>query len=196
MPTSMLGFELTHIFLWVAFITCLLKPKNFLLALLFILVHFLFIDVVSVDYVLVGVALSSQSWLLLQALIAFFYSCVTYISKNYYLVAIFLLTFAIKSYIYIVDPNQAANFLWHGYGNLYYENILGWNISRILSLSVYVILVIENVRAYYDGSLSVVRHILLSNRDLFVHIKNETAALYKENKKVLYDPYFKKTSQN
>lgn len=188
----MLGFELTHIFLWAAFITCLLKPRNFPLGLLFILVHFLFIDVVSENYLFVGVKLSPQSWLLLQALVAFFYGCITYISKNYYLVAIFLLTFAIKSYIYIVDPNQAANFLWHGYGNLYYENILGWNISRILSLSVYVILIAENVKSYTDRHLSFIDHIVRSHRELFVYLKNETVALYQENKKVLFDPYFKK----
>jgi len=168
----MLGFELTHIFLWAAFITCLLKPKNFLIALLFILVHFLFIDVVSEDYVFVGVKLAPASWLLLTGLIAFFLGCVTYLSKNYAICAIFLLNFAIRSYIYIVTPEQASNFLWHGYGNLYYNNLLSIDLGFWLSLAPFMALMVENVRAYYDGSLSIVNHIVCSNRDI--------------------DPYFKK----
>lgn len=192
MSASMLGFELTHIFLWVAFITCLLKPRNFWLALLFILVHFLFIDVISQDYIFVGVPLSSASWLLLIGLVAFAFACITYISKNYAVCAIFLLIFFIRSYIYIVTPEEAANFLWHGYGKFYYENTLGWNISRILSLSVYVILVIENVKSYTDRHLSFIDHIVRSHSELFTYLKNEAVALYKENKKVLFDPYFKK----
>lgn len=188
----MLGFELTHIFLWIAFITCLLKPKNFLLALAFILVHFLFLDVVAQDYIFVGVKLAPASWLLLNALLAFMFACITYLSKNYSVSAIFLLNFAIRSYIYVAEPNQVNNFLWHGYGNLYYDNLFSINIGFWLSLAPFLAMVVENVRSYTDRHLSFINHIKYSHRELFAHFKNEAVAFYTANKKILFDPYFKK----
>lgn len=186
--------ESTHILLYVAFVTCLLKPRNFLLALSFILVHFLFIDVVSSDYILLGVKLKPNDWLLLTSLVAFLFFTITILSKNFMISAIFLLTFLIKAYIYVFDPNQAVNFLWHGYRDYYY-------LTRTFSLTFWlgvlplIALVIENVRSYTNFDLRLYDHIMYSHRELFTYIKNEAMGFYTANKEILIDPYFKKEAK-
>lgn len=182
--------------LYVAFITCLLKPRNFPLALLFILVHFLVIDAVSGNgYLLLGIQLGWLDWLLLTNLIALFFLSITVLTKNFALIVIFLLTFMIKSYIYIFDPNQAANFLWHGQGKFYYNNIFSIDLGYWLSISVYIALVIENVRAYPPFTIRLRDHIINSHREFASYLKNETISFYSSNKKILFDPYFKKAGE-
>lgn len=187
--------ESTHILLYVAFISCLLKPRNFLLALSFILVHFLFLDVVAADYTLLDVKLSPADWLLISSLIVFFFSTITILGKNFLVFVTFLTSFTIYSYIYVFEPNQVANFLWHGYGNYYYENLFSMNIGYWLGISPLIALVVENARSYTDFSVRLYDHIINSHRELFVYAKNEAMGFYTANKEILFDPYFKKDTE-
>lgn len=183
--------ESTHVLIYLALISCLLKPKNFFLAIALLSVHMFFVDSISSDYIINGVKLKPDEWLFVLSMFSLLLASVSYLLKNSVIAVIFFVDFLIMSYIYITEPALAGHYLWHGYLSFNYKNF-PIDLGYWIGVSVYLVMIVENARSYFTGSLSFVDHISYSHRQLFTNIKNFSILFYKENKKLFYDEIFRK----